>query len=193
MGVSYQDFYPLACNLSEMNKNVRETLNNLGWNYHIISDNEFLANLGFSIGNWGEKVSITFNEKKLLIKSKSIGPQLLDYGKNKNNVLKFIRELNHTIKKNSLEEPVGTIPTNEISSSRSSGFIEKILNCFKLFDNNLLSKEEFTQRKNIYFRELKGSDLISQPEDFLISILPLRDKGIIDDSDLKSLKAILYD
>lgn len=66
----------------------------LGWNIGFVSLNGFVAYTKISLSSFGEEVKIQINDTSASIKSECNGSQLFDWGKNKENVLKFSSKFN---------------------------------------------------------------------------------------------------
>lgn len=64
----------------------------LGWNLTNISKGGFTAFTGFSMRSWNEELSIIINDESVALQSRCLGNQLIDWGKNKDNIENFIRE-----------------------------------------------------------------------------------------------------
>lgn len=77
---------------------VQSALNNLGWQYQTLPNNEFEAGLSGNLMSWGENLRIEILPNGLVtIESKCVFPlQCFDWGKNKKNVQTFFAELERT-------------------------------------------------------------------------------------------------
>ena len=69
---------------------VRITFYNLGWSYHE-GPGFIKASVPLSLLSWGEEVMVCFYQMGFSIESRCVFPlQFIDWGKNKNNVNKFM-------------------------------------------------------------------------------------------------------
>lgn len=68
-----------------------ETTKKLGWKIGYPSRKGFKAFTKFSFSSWGEQLTIKIAEGSIHLKSECTGSQLLDYGKNKENIKEFIK------------------------------------------------------------------------------------------------------
>lgn len=80
-----------------------ETAKKLDWNVGSISENGFIAYTKFSLISVSEEVKVIIADKKATLKSKCVDNQMVDWGKNKENISSFITSFNK-IKSNFSEE-----------------------------------------------------------------------------------------
>ena len=73
----------------------------------------------------------------------------------------------------------------------TDSFIERLEKFAKLYHHDMLTDEEFRDRKNAAISELTQKRLSKPPEDFLYDIINLRDTGVLDDSDMNRIKTIV--
>src|SRR2546423_4152805 len=95
---------------------VKSALEDSGWSYEVLSDNEFLASLPFSGWKWGEEVKIKILPGGVIeAESKCITvrlPQVFDFGKNRRNIETFFALVEHGITQGVHQRPVSaTQPT----------------------------------------------------------------------------------
>lgn len=81
-----------------------ETAKKLGWNIGSISENGFSAYTGFSMSSVGEEIKVKITEHTAILKSECTGNQLVDWGKNKQNISKFISSFDEIKNSYSSEE-----------------------------------------------------------------------------------------
>jgi rhomboid protease GluP len=81
-----------------------ETANKLEWNIGSISEHGFLAYTGFSMSSVGEEIKVSITGDKAIMKSECTGNQLVDWGKNKQNLTKFIASFDEIKNAYSAEE-----------------------------------------------------------------------------------------
>jgi len=74
----------------------------------------------------------------------------------------------------------------------SDEFIQSLDNLYKLYKINIVTDEEYTRRKIELFDELSTVNMKEKPEIFLGSILPLLDRGIVNDREIKIIKEIVF-
>ncbi len=77
-----------------------EAAKSLKWDIGHISNSGFIAYTKFSMSSFSEEVTIKINNNSANIKSVCVGTQIVDWGKNKENIKKFISSFNSI--KNSL-------------------------------------------------------------------------------------------
>ncbi len=92
----------------------------LNWQISEINPNGITAYTSFSMYSWSEKVTILIEDNKVLLKSECTGNQIIDFGKNKNNLNSFIAQYEQ-VKTNLTEEELkNTIALfNEALSAKS--------------------------------------------------------------------------
>lgn len=74
---------------------------------------------------------------------------------------------------------------NKYSSSEIISEFEKTK---KLYDSNIYNSEEYLTRKNEIINDLFKRDIEQKYEDFLINLIVLKEKGILEDDDITKLK-----
>ncbi|WP_062062657.1 hypothetical protein [Aquimarina longa] len=73
---------------------VIETIEELKWNVDSLFKTECVAITKFSWRSWSEEVTISINNGSIRLKSACIESQLIDFGKNKKNVTRFVSTFN---------------------------------------------------------------------------------------------------
>lgn len=91
-------------------------------------------------------------------------------------------------KENEISEQVNAQAETEKKKIRCIDFIENMEKSFKLYKNELLSEEEFISRKEKLITQINLNKIAEQPEDFLTSIISLKDKNILTQEELKKIK-----
>ena len=81
-----------------------EAAKKLNWKIGFTSQRAFIAYTKFSMSSWGEEVKVNVEHEKLIVKSECTGNQLIDWGKNKENVDAFLKVVKETIATLSPEE-----------------------------------------------------------------------------------------
>src|SRR5690242_11375385 len=81
-----------------------ETVKKLNWNIGAVSRDGFLAYNNVTWNSWGEEISVKIEGQKVTLKSECTGSQLMDWGKNKKNVEKFLQAFDETVSALSKEE-----------------------------------------------------------------------------------------
>lgn len=71
-----------------------ETAKKLNWNIGFISENGFIAYTKMSMSSFSEEVKVKIQDNKAFLKSECTGSQMVDWGKNKENISKFISSFN---------------------------------------------------------------------------------------------------
>jgi len=67
-------------------------------------------------------------------------------------------------------------------------FSREILDLYKLYKNNVISKEEFEYKKNLLIEKIRND----KKEEFLVKILPLIENHILNEKDINKIKRKLY-
>jgi rhomboid protease GluP len=134
-------YYQASIQIEEVegiNFKIIESFKELNWEITQVSENKIEGNAPISLTSWGEKIQITIIDNYLYIKSNCIGNQILDSGKNKENVLSFIEEIqNKTIVIDSSEKTVISdknkkrIKPNLLQFNKKNGFFS-FLEIFKI-------------------------------------------------------------
>jgi len=119
-----------------------EAARQLGWNTTNINKSGFTAYTGFSMRSWNEEVNLNINENTVNLLSKCLGNQLIDWGKNKDNINNFIAEFNKiqsSWSEDQINEKVTSTET-ELQSHEEAGMNEtpaaslgKVQGFFSLF------------------------------------------------------------
>ena len=78
-----------------------------------------------------------------------------------------------------LEYIINTTPEN---------FSRKMLDLYKLYKNNIITKEEFEFKKNILISSIKTN----KKDEFLVKILPLVENNVLTQEDIANIKRRLY-
>ena len=81
-----------------------EAAKELDWNIGYTSETEFIAYTKFSMRSWSEEVKIKIIGNNANMKSECTGSQMVDWGKNKENIESLIRTLNRLKKARTPEE-----------------------------------------------------------------------------------------
>ena len=68
-----------------------EAAKKLNWKIGFTSQRAFIAYTKFSMSSWGEEINVNIEHQKLIVKSECTGNQLIDWGKNKENVDAFLK------------------------------------------------------------------------------------------------------
>lgn len=90
----------------------------LNWKINAMNNDIIKVGTSLSLTSWGEEIEILLEEEKVIITSKCIGGQIMDWGKNKENVellLSKIEALKKEIQINGNEESISSISENEIN------------------------------------------------------------------------------
>lgn len=72
-----------------------------------------------------------------------------------------------------------------------SDFIESMEKASKLHKNDLLTAEEFKNKKEKLIRDIQLNKIAEEPEDFLTCIIPLKEKEILTQDELLKIKEII--
>ena len=84
----------------ELRTAVKSALENAGWSYQILSDDEFVARIPMTGWSWGEELTAKISPDGMIqVMSKCHGyrPQIIDFGKNRTNVELFFALIQHAI------------------------------------------------------------------------------------------------
>ncbi len=102
-----------------------EAAKQLGWDTTNVSKMGFTAYTGFSMLSWNEEFSINIEDNNVNLRSKCLGNQIIDWGKNKDNIENFVAEFNK-IKSSLSEEQINEKLTAVTDDSESP--VESIQN-----------------------------------------------------------------
>ena len=80
----------------------------------------------------------------------------------------------------------------EKNKTTSSDFVKNLKKIYLLFQNEILSEEEYVNKKNALIANLYKKTIMEDPEDFLSSIIILKDENILDQDEIKKIKLIVY-
>src|SRR5260370_32498339 len=84
----------------ELRTAVKSALENAGWSYQILSDDELVARIRMTGWSWGEELTAKSSPDGMIqVVSKCHGyrPQIIDFGKNRTNVELFFALVQHAI------------------------------------------------------------------------------------------------
>ena len=73
-----------------------EAAKKLNWNIGYASESGFVAYTNFSWTSWSEEVTVKIENEKVILKSECTGAQMFDWGKNKENIHRFLRSFKET-------------------------------------------------------------------------------------------------
>ncbi|MHB1278750.1 MAG: rhomboid family intramembrane serine protease [Bacteroidia bacterium] len=119
-----------------------EAAKKLGWNLGYTSENGFVAFTNFSMSSWSEEVKVKIDGKNANLKSECTGNQMVDWGKNKENIEKLIatfRQLKNAITTEELAQKYEELKPGLISqeqdvlSQSPATTKEKITSIFAIF------------------------------------------------------------
>ncbi len=87
-----EHFSPRSKSNANLHGAVKETLAILTWPVNVESENQIIASTGFNFRSWGERILINFlPDNSISITSQcSLPSQCFDWGKNRDNVSKFL-------------------------------------------------------------------------------------------------------
>jgi len=89
------------------------------------------------------------------------------------------------------EKKIEEIKQKQKSEIRIDDFKNSIVKNKKLFDNDLISKEEYFARKSTITNTLLTKKIVGDPEDFLFELISLKTSGILTDEEIKKIKTYL--
>lgn len=72
---------------------ISKAILDLNWKISEVNSDNIKATTSISLSSWSEQISIVFLETKAIISSKCIGNQILDWGKNKQNVNDLLQKM----------------------------------------------------------------------------------------------------
>ena len=189
MSNSFQKEIPYLNNLEEQKQIIEKTLAELGWRFTTDSEKIYKATINANFKSSGENLSILISDtnKTLIIKSK-LKFGLVDWGVNKKNVELFEMKLSEILDKANIHEG----PTNEEQQNEFHNiFINDLIKIKKLLVADILSKKEFLDKKSSKINELNENPIGCSKEDFLLSLIDLKDKNILDDDDITKIKQFI--
>ena len=103
---------------------VKSALEDSGWSYEVLSDNEFLASLPFSGWTWGEDFKVRILPGGVIeAESKCITvrlPQVFDFGKNRKNVETFFTLVEHAVRQGVDQRPVSATKQESVEQGKQT-------------------------------------------------------------------------
>ena len=112
-----------------------EAASKLDWNVSFVSETGFIAYTNFSLSSWSEEVTIKIGNDAANIKSECMGSQMMDWGKNKQNVEKLIA---------TIEEEKKELTQAEIDSK-----IVELRQRYAVKEEDILNKPPSTTKEKI--------------------------------------------
>jgi len=188
MGPSFIKEILLKESHEDVNDLIQKTFIDLGWRYTKTKANHYKSEfLDFGmVWGLGENFTIiNINNQTLSLCSKSYA-HLFDLGKNRSNVEKFEKYLMRNLEQT--EFKITEINNKEINKQ---SFAEIIAKLYKLFIAEILTEEEFKKKKLLAIKDLRNTNIEIEFEDFLISLIDLKNKNIITQEEVNSIKNIL--
>jgi len=74
----------------------------------------------------------------------------------------------------------------------SKDIVEALMKSNKLFSSEIISKEEFEERKATLIGGLQFKEIEGDPDDVLLAIAPMVQSGVISQDEVKALKKVLF-
>ncbi len=176
------------CNI-ELSELVEKTFLNLRWRYKKLGDNHYKASIGMGLKSNGENFTVVLNDETLFMESK-LKFGLVDWGKNRKNIEIFER---------TLEKIRGQFQLVEINDSLNADsfnheeFVDKIKKINKLFLAEILTPDEFASKKIDIINSLKEFGNIKNIDDFLISLITLKNNNILTQEEILTIKKEITD
>lgn len=166
---------------------IEQTFSRLGWHFQRIDQKTYNANVKMNMRSWGERIEVIKLSKEEIIVRSNLKFGLVSYGKNRQNIEKFEKMILKIIQEiNSQNEFISNV---EISKQdESTDFVNKMTKLNDLFINDILTKEEFSERKYQEIMELSKYNVKNNQEEFLFPLIELKDKNILSDDDINLIK-----
>lgn len=175
----------------DLNELIEKTFIELRWRYNKVNNNYFEANVKMGLKSNGENVSVNTNsDNEILVKSK-LKFGLIDWGKNQNNVQMFEKTLRDILQHNSKNDFDSSTKDIIIDPYDEESFINKINKLNKLLLAQILTEEEFQNKKLELINDLNNVKNTINREDFLISLIPLKNNNILTQDEILKIKNIL--
>lgn len=98
----------------------------LNWNVSFVSETGFIAYTRFSWSSWSEEITIKIDHKVVNLKSESVGSQLMDWGKNKKNIIKLLaafEEVKSLMPQEDIERKLADLP--QANTSKEADILSK--------------------------------------------------------------------
>lgn len=80
---------------------------------------------------------------------------------------------------------------NERSFLKVEDFTERLIKCYKLFQNKLITENEYLTRKKSIINELLSRKISIGHDDFLYELISLKESNILTDDDIQFIKSNL--
>jgi len=176
----------------DLHRIIRSTFMDLSWNYKHLQDNKYKVSIGMGILTFGENVSITIkNHNCLFIESELKFNQLIDWGKNKDNVLKFEKALQRQIQNNYHKLHDNLKEEKPEAYLDEHIFLSKLSKFYKLFEADMLTEKEFSKKKYDLINALGTSNLLINGDELLISLISYKKDSILSDDEITLIKKII--
>lgn len=102
-----------------------KALLDLNWNINQINNDHIKATTSASLSSWSEEIEINLFEDKVKVTSKCVGNQILDWGKNKQNVEELIQKIEE------LKKSINLKPSDELEDNLNTIETETKINSIK--------------------------------------------------------------
>jgi len=192
MSSSFSKKIELETSFDNLNEIIEETFSNLRWRFQRNNNNFYQANINMGFKSWGEDFSVNIiSSKELFIKSK-LKFGLVDWGKNQNNVRLFEQTFLNNSKYNSINKEAKAIDEN-IRKDSEDTFLAKLTKLNKLFVAQILTKDEFQDKKKELISNFDSTECELSKEDFLLSLIKFKTNNILTQDDIILIKNKLTD
>jgi len=190
MSTSFSKKIELETSFDNLNEIIEETFNNLILRFQRNNNTFYQANINMGFKSWVEDFSVNIiSSKELFIKSK-LKFGLVDWGKNQNNVRLFEQTFLNNSKSNSINKKLKAIDKNIMKYSEDT-FLDKLMKLNKLFVSQILTKDEFQDKKKELISNFDSTKCELSKEDFLLSLIKFKTNNTLSQDDILSIKNIL--
>jgi hypothetical protein len=152
-----------------------------------------LAKAGVSLFSWGENIPISVMEvspgltRVSIISTPKTGIMFggaFDLGKNRRNIENILEIASKIL---SLKPSVNT-KNNLHETGNHMDHISSLESSYKLFQNEIITEEEYGNRKFELIKNLSNNVFGKNVDEFLENLLPLLEKGVLSKDELKQIK-----
>jgi TM2 domain-containing membrane protein YozV len=95
------------------------------------------------------------------------------------------------INNDSIDDNQRAVEERDKSLMRASDFNEKMIKLYKLFKSELISESEFQEKKSLLISTLATKTIDVDPDDFLASIITLKEQNILTLEEIGKIKVLL--
>lgn len=190
--MSFSKKIELETSLDNINEIIEKTFNTLKWRFKRINNHFYEANTSMGLVSWGEVILVNIiSSKELLVKSR-LKFGLVDWGKNQKNVHIFVESFFKNSKFLSNNKEIKAVDENIMKNDKAT-FLEKLTKLSKLLNTQILTQDEFQEKKKKLISDFDFTKYELDKDDFLISLINVKADNILTQDDITLIKNKLTD